>query len=80
MYVCATSDLHLSKGESWGTQDSQVLVSFVKIHIAMTSSAVFVALPVAGIDKSIVIRNGKIVWKHGPNWPFYALMLRTKLC
>ena len=21
----------------------------------------------------------KIVWKHGPNWPFYALILRTKL-
>ena len=21
----------------------------------------------------------QIVWKHGPNWPFYALMLRTKL-
>ena len=28
---------------------------------------------------SIVIRNEKIVWKHGPNRPFYALMLRTKL-
>ena len=27
----------------------------------------------------IVIRNEKIVWKHWPNWPFYALMLRTKL-
>ena len=26
----------------------------------------------------IVTRNGKI-WKHGPNWSFYALMLRTKL-
>ena len=22
----------------------------------------------------------RIVWKHGPNRPFYALMLRTKLC
>ena len=21
----------------------------------------------------------QIVWKHGPNWPFYAFMLRTKL-
>ena len=21
----------------------------------------------------------QVVWKHGPNWPFYALMLRTKL-
>ena len=21
----------------------------------------------------------QIVWKHGPNWSFYALMLRTKL-
>ena len=20
-----------------------------------------------------------MVWKHGPNWPFYAFMLRTKL-
>ena len=27
----------------------------------------------------IAIRNRKIVWKHGPDWPFYALMLRTKL-
>ena len=22
----------------------------------------------------------QIVWKHGPKWPFYAFMLRTKLC
>ena len=21
----------------------------------------------------------RIVWNHGPNWPFYAVMLRTKL-
>ena len=28
---------------------------------------------------SIVTRNGKIVWKYGPNWPFYAVMLRSKL-
>ena len=21
----------------------------------------------------------QVVWKHGPNWPFFALMLRTKL-
>ena len=21
----------------------------------------------------------RIVWKHGPNWPFYVLMLRAKL-
>ena len=27
----------------------------------------------------LVTRNGKIVWKRGPNWPFYALTLRTKL-
>ena len=31
------------------------------------------------INIIIVTRNGKIVWKHGPNQPFYALMLRTKL-
>ena len=30
-------------------------------------------------NSNIVTRNGKIVWKHGPNWSFYALMLRTKL-
>ena len=29
--------------------------------------------------ETIVIRNGKIVWKHGPNRPFYGFMLRTKL-
>ena len=28
---------------------------------------------------TIVIRNGRIVWKHGPNRPFYAFLLRTKL-
>ena len=28
---------------------------------------------------SLVRRNGKIVWKHGPDWPFYELMLRTNL-
>ena len=22
----------------------------------------------------------QIVWKHGPNWPFYTFMLRTKQC
>ena len=27
----------------------------------------------------IVIRNGKIVWKHALNVPFYTLMLRTRL-
>ena len=27
----------------------------------------------------IVTRNGKIVRKHGPNGPFYTLMLRTRL-
>ena len=29
--------------------------------------------------ENIVTRNGKIVQKYGPNWPFYALMSRTKL-
>ena len=28
---------------------------------------------------SIVTRNGKIVWKHWPNGPLYAPMLRIKL-
>ena len=27
----------------------------------------------------MVTRNRKIFWKHRPNWPFYAIMLRTKL-
>ena len=27
----------------------------------------------------VVTRNGKILWKHGTNWPFYALMFKTKL-
>ena len=27
----------------------------------------------------IVTRNGKIVWKHGPNGLLYALMLKTML-
>ena len=31
------------------------------------------------IGDNIVTKNGKIVWTHGPNWQFYALMLRTKL-
>lgn len=26
----------------------------------------------------IVTRNGKIFWKNGLNWSFYALMMRTK--
>ena len=30
------------------------------------------------VNANIVTTNGKIVWKHRPNWPFYALMLRTK--
>ena len=30
-------------------------------------------------NNTTVTRNGKMVWKHGPNWPFYTLMLRTKL-
>ena len=24
------------------------------------------------MDVNIVTRNGKIVWKHGPNWPFFT--------
>ena len=24
-------------------------------------------------DSFIVVRNGKIVWKHGANWPFFSL-------
>ena len=28
---------------------------------------------------TIVVRFGKIVWKHGPNRPFYAFMLRSEL-
>ena len=31
------------------------------------------------VNVIIVTKNGKIVWKHGLDWPFYALMLRTKL-
>ena len=31
------------------------------------------------LDESIVIRNGKIVWRHRPKWPFYALMVRNNL-
>ena len=31
------------------------------------------------VIETIVTRNGKIVWKHWLNWPFYVLMLRTKL-
>ena len=30
----------------------------------------------ARLRNTIVTRNGKIVWKHGPNWSFYTLMLR----
>ena len=30
-------------------------------------------------SSSIVIRHGKIIWKHELNRPFYAIMLRTKL-
>ena len=29
---------------------------------------------------TIVTRNENLVWKHGPDWSFYAVMLRTKLC
>ena len=25
------------------------------------------------VEQNIVTRNGKIVWKHGPNWPFTHL-------
>ena len=30
------------------------------------------------LDLVIVTRSGEIVWKHGPNELFHALMLRTK--
>ena len=29
-------------------------------------------------DYSIVIRNGKIVWKHGPNGPFFLYNLSSQ--
>ena len=28
---------------------------------------------------SVQAQNEKVVWEHGLNWLFYALMLRTKL-
>ena len=28
---------------------------------------------------SVQTQNEKVVWEHGSNWLFYALMLRTKL-
>ena len=31
------------------------------------------------LRQTIVIRNVKIVWKHGLNQPFYAFILQTKL-
>ena len=40
MCVCATLDTYILKHESWETQKSQVLVSFVKPHKAVTSSTV----------------------------------------
>ena len=30
---------------------------------------------IANVDHS---HKKRIVWKHGPNWRFYAVMLRTK--
>ena len=36
-------------------------------------------LQTSNVYEAIVTRNGLIVWKCGPNWPFSALMLRTKL-
>ena len=53
-----------------------------KSHL-LTNSAQEIQINVGGM----AISNGKcehsykkqIVWKHGTNWPFYALMLRTKL-
>ena len=29
------------------------------------------------VDVIVVTINGKIVWKRGPNGPFYALIFRT---
>ena len=36
-------------------------------------------LQTSNVYEAIVTRNGLIVWKCGPNWPFSAFMLRTKL-
>ena len=33
----------------------------------------------ANVIITIVVSKKRRVWKHGPNWPFYALTLRTKL-
>ena len=40
MCVCATLDTYILKHESWETQKSQVLVSFMEPHKAVTSSTV----------------------------------------
>ena len=32
----------------------------------------------AQFSNSIVIRNGKIVWKHGPNRPFFLYNLSSE--
>ena len=34
---------------------------------------------ISSIRNNIVIRSGKMFWKHGSNGPFFAHMLRTKL-
>ena len=34
---------------------------------------------VSQLQLAMATRNGKIVWKHGPDGSFYTLMLRTKL-
>ena len=38
--VCSTLSTYIAKRESWGTHESQVLLSFVKPHKVVTSSTV----------------------------------------
>ena len=55
----------LSKRESWGTQESQALVSFVKLHKSVSSSTVSrwlkEGLSMAGIDTMMFLRVTQLV-------------------
>ena len=58
---------------------SKILAKEISRNFQQMLSLVYTHTTFAPVDITIVTRNGKIVWKHGTNGPFYTLMLRTKL-
>ena len=59
-------------------------ILFLSADVLILNACIFRGLKADGLQSNLYVmlkhsHKKRIVWKHGPNRPFYALMLRTKL-